>query len=133
MKRLKRWYRIHIFAAGFFVGLWLNISLSVEFLSHLDLSLVAVGALLNSIWLIFSFWLNKYVPLPEKIETVFLGCWVASLSIASFRFYGAFQQYLAYPFLLGAQPQEPFLNVLKSLLLSGIFNVLERFVRLLKR
>jgi len=128
-------YKFITFLVGVFVGFWVNEFLSIEFLSNPNLISLIIGALTLSIIILLVFWVEAGIDWLEKLEIIFLGCWVASLILGFIIFVRAVLEYMpvgAFPPPIGIRAWV-IVNMLKSLFLSGVFNVLERFVRLWRK
>lgn len=123
--------------AGIYIGFFANISLSTGFVSKPSYIFIIISSLIISFlfWKIFT--LHKDINPPEKLVFVFLGCWVASLFLALLGFSQGLIQWLS---LLPQQERigghiqveaSVIINILKSLFLSSVFNVLERIMRIM--
>jgi hypothetical protein len=131
-------WSVYLTIAGTFIGGLLNITLSTEFLSEPSIIFLLVHLFIICILLWASFTLRKDISWIKKLGFVFLGCWIISLVFALSGFIKILIQWLS---LLPSQEMtgghiqveaSVIINILKSLFLSGLFNVLERVMRLSK-
>jgi len=120
---------------GAYGGLFLNITLSTGFLSSPNFVYLAVGLFATSCLLWATFKTRQGVGWHEKLPLVFMGFWISSLALSLTGFATALNQWLS---LLPQQSQinveaSAIINVLKSLFLASLFNMLERITRRLKQ
>ena len=128
---------IFLFFAGGSLGSAVNILLSLEFLMRRDM-LVLVSVAVQMSLSAFILYTLKRASITIRFDIIFFGSWVVSLFFATFNFVNAVVQYLPvawYEDIPGGHVTPRFavvINILKSLFLSSVFNVLERVTRLKK-
>lgn len=121
-----------IFVAGIILAYWLNESLSIQFLRSPDLIFLLVGLPVVLVIGALSFWIAREYSWLEKLEILFFGCWVAFLCFGFYIFVVAVKSFVSAVTEPIAVRAWVTVNMLKSLFLSGVFNVLERMIRFLK-
>jgi len=129
-----------LISAGILIGSVLNISLSTEFLAEPSVILLLVGVFNLCILLWGSFTLRKDISWVEKSKFVFMGCSIISLVFAFLGFRRIIMDWLSLLPLQIVLPSgqmrikaDVIVNILKSLFLSSLFNVMERITRIPKK
>lgn len=133
---LTEFWNLFLLIGGMTLGLLLNESLSTESLSDPSISFMMAFSLVTGVMLLLNFSLIKTISFRRKAAFVFLGSSIISLILALSGFVRVVMAWL--PLRWYEEVPGGFLmvnisiiiNILKSLFLAGLFNVLERLTRL---
>jgi hypothetical protein len=131
--------RLPFFAIGLLLGFDMNSFLSVDFLQNPSIFYVAEESLLVLFALFVMSWLLRKTGLFDNYRYAFLAVSVVSLVLASSFFVTLVQNYFAVLAQgkaagVGQMEVDPsiFINIFKSLLLTGLFSFFERLLRIIE-